>query len=98
MGIDRVGRERKAVAIEDRRQDNDQDGDRHYGHTAPRGRGTRVHPASVGPLRQLSWRMLLRPSQLSDRGSASTAPVWLLRRNRSPLAPLSVRALTTSPS
>ena len=40
----------------------------------------------------------LSPAQLPERGSASTAPVFELRRNSRPLAPLSSRALTTSPS
>ncbi len=40
----------------------------------------------------------LSPDHVPERGSASTVPVRELRRNSSPLAPLSSRALTTSPS
>ena len=40
----------------------------------------------------------LRPAQRPERGSASTVPVRELRRNSRPFAPLSSRALTTSPS
>ena len=40
----------------------------------------------------------LSPAQLPERGSASTVPVFELRRNSRPFAPLSSRALTTSPS
>ncbi len=46
----------------------------------------------------LACRAALSPPQLPLRWTASTAPDWLLRRNSSPAAPESSRALTTSPS
>ena len=49
-------------------------------------------------LGQLAWRAALRAPQLPSRGSASSAPLTLLRRNSSPSRPESSRALTTEPS
>ena len=46
----------------------------------------------------LACSAALSPAQLPERGSASTVPVCELRRNSRPLAPLSSRPLTTSPS
>ena len=57
--------------------------------------------ASIGGGRassQFACSSALSAPQLPSRGSASSAPLTLLRRNSSPLRPDSSRALTTEPS
>ena len=62
------------------------------------GAGAAARGVCAGRGQSFACSAALSPAQLPERGSASTAPVFELRRNSRPLAPLSSRALTTSPS